>query len=290
MRVPFGDDKLLIEEATPHSFQGVDLSFFSAGASVARELVPVALAQGAVVVDNSSAFRMEANVPLVVPEINAAAMQGRLFPVANCTAIVLCMAIAPLRSLGRIERLIVSTYQAASGGGAALLEDLFDQTRQSLAGDPVTPSVSPHPYAFNLFSHNTPVGDDGLNGEEAKVIAETRKILDQPDLKINVTCVRVPIPRAHTLTITAEFVGFAPTEDAVRAAIEAFPGLCLVDDRSSNRFPMPAEATGRDEVLVGRIRRDPSHSSAIQLMACGDQLRKGAALNGVQIARKLGLL
>jgi len=199
------------------------------------------------------------------------------------------MAVAPLRSLGRIERIVVSTYQSASGAGAAAMEELATQTRDVLEGRPAVPAVMPHVYAFNLFSHNTPVGSDGYNEEESKVIEESRKILNDTGLRINPTCIRVPVMRAHSESITVEFAGSAPSEHDVRACLAAAPGVAVVDDRAQNRFPMPLDATGIDDVLVGRIRRDVSHSSAISLFVAGDQLRKGAALNAVQIAeRKIG--
>lgn len=285
----FGGRHLCIELAEPTSFTGVDLAFFSAGASRSRALVPAALEARAIVIDNSSAFRMDPSVPLIIPEINWSDVkpEHRLFPVANCTAIVLCMAIAPLRALGQIERVIVSTYQSASGGGAAMMHELEAQTREVLAGRPAEPKVLPQPYAFNLFSHNTPINEHGYNEEEWKVIQETRKMLGLPDLRLSVTCVRVPVMRAHSESITVEYRGQAPSEAAVRDALSKAPGVRVVDDREANRFPTPLEASGREEILVGRIRKDMSHASAISLFAAGDQLLKGAALNGVQIAEKL---
>lgn len=285
----FKDEPICIEVAQPDSFSGVDVAFFSAGASRSRSLAPAALAAGAVVIDNSSAFRMDEGVPLVVPEINwdAAKADDRLFPVGNCTAIILCMAIAPLRALGKIERLVVSTYQSASGGGAAMMQELEDQTKAVLAGEPAQPKVLKQPYAFNLFSHNTAINEHGYNEEEWKVIQETRKILSMPDLRVNVTCVRVPVMRAHSVSVTVEYAGNAPSEDEVRQALAKAPGVRVVDDRAENVFPTPLAASGTEEVLVGRIRKDVSHPSAISLFASGDQLLKGAALNAVQIAEKL---
>lgn len=285
----FKGETIPVKEALPEAFKGVDLALFSAGATRSRALAPAALAAGAVVVDNSSAFRMDPDVPLVVPEINwdAVRPEHRLIAVPNCSAIVLLMAVYPLSKLGRIERVIVSTYQSASGGGAALMADLEDQTRAAVQGEEPEPKVSPHPYAFNLFSHNTAINEHGYNEEEWKVIEESRKILSMPDLRINATCVRVPVLRAHSESITVEFASAAPTEDQVRQALEEAPGVRVVDDRAANHFPMPIEASGQDEVLVGRIRRDLSHPSAISLFACGDQLRKGAALNAIQIAERV---
>ena len=278
-----------VEEATPEAFEGVDVAFFSAGAARSKALAPAALAAGALVVDNSSAFRMREEVPLVVPEINLDAVPrgAKLVAVPNCSAILLLMAVHPLRALGHIERLIVSTYQSASGGGAAVMEELREATRAALEGRDYPPRAVPHPYAFNLFSHNTAIGDTGANEEETKVVEESRKILGMPDLRLNVTCVRVPVLRAHSESVTVEFAGPAPSEVAARAALEAAPGVRVVDDRAANRFPMPAEASGGDDVLVGRIRQDPSNPNGLCLFLAGDQLLKGAALNAVQIAEAL---
>ena len=285
----YKNDKIAVELASPDSFQDIDVAFFSAGASRSRELAPSAVRAGAVVIDNSSAFRMDDDVPLVVPEINWQSVrpEHKVLAVPNCTAIVLLMAIYPLAKLGKIGRVILSTYQSASGGGAALMADLEEQTREFLQSGSAEPKVSPHPYAFNLFSHNTPVGPNGYNEEESKVIQESRKILGMPELRINVTCVRVPVLRAHSESITLDFEGEAPSEDSIREALATSPGVRVVDDRTANHFPMPCEASGQDDVLVGRIRRDLSSPSSICLFACGDQLRKGAALNAIQIAEKL---
>ena len=280
---------IAVELASPSSFEGIDVAFFSAGASRSRELAPHAVRAGATVVDNSSAFRMDDGVPLVVPEINwhSVRPEHKVLAVPNCTAIVLLMAIYPLTKLGKIERVIMSSYQSASGGGAALMADLEEQTKRFLKSGACEPEVSPHPYAFNLFSHNTPIGENGYNEEENKVIQESRKILGMPDLPINVTCVRVPVLRAHSESITVDFAGTAPSEDAIREALSSSPGVRVVDDRGKNYFPMPCDASGQDDVLVGRVRRDQSRTNSICLFACGDQLRKGAALNAIQIAEKL---
>jgi aspartate-semialdehyde dehydrogenase len=288
-RLRSGSTEIVVKEATSSAFEECEIVFFSAGASRSRDLAPAALAAGAWVIDNSSAFRMNPEVPLVVPEINFDAIQDqhRLIANPNCSAIIMLMAVAPLQRLGRIARLIVSTYQSASGAGAAAMEELREQTQNELSGQPLVPKVMPHPYAFNLFSHNTPIDETGANEEERKVVEESRKILNRPDLGINVTCVRVPVMRAHSESITVEFEEAAPSEEEVREVLRQSPGVRLVDDRETNTFPMPRDATGIDEVLVGRIRRDPSHPRAICLFVAGDQLRKGAALNAVQIAERL---
>ena len=284
--IPFKGAEVPVEEATSEAFGGIDVAFFSAGATRSKALVPAALKAGALVVDNSSAFRMQPEVPLVVPEINldAVAPRGKLVAVPNCTAILLCMALQPLRALGTIERIVVSTYQSASGGGAAVMEELRESTRAYLEGREFTPKAIPHPYAFNLFSHNTPVGPDGANEEETKVVEESRKILGMPGLRANVTCVRVPVLRAHCESVTVEFAEAAPSEAAVSETLAAAPGVRVVDDRAGNHFPMPVEASGGGDVLVGRIRRDPSNERGLCLFLSGDQLLKGAALNAVQIA------
>ena len=288
-RMAFEGTDLRVEEVGPGSFEGIDIAFFSAGASRSRDFAPHALRARATVIDNSSAFRMDPDVPLVVPEINMDAVgpEHRLIANPNCSAIILLMAVAPLRRLGLIERLIVSTYQSASGAGAAAMRELEEQSRAVLEGRTPEPKVMPHIYAFNLFSHNTAINEHGYNDEEWKVINESRKILGMPELRINVTCVRVPVLRAHSESVTVEFAGDAPSEDRVREAVESFPGLRLVDDRAGNVFPMPLAASGQNDVLVGRIRKDVSNSSAISMFIAGDQLLKGAALNAVQIAEKL---
>jgi aspartate-semialdehyde dehydrogenase len=283
---------IVIEEAKPDSFAGVDFAFFSAGASRSRALAPAAIEAGAIVIDNSSAFRMDPEVPLAVPEVNPDVITptSRLFAVPNCTAIILLVAIKPLFALGKVDRVVVSTYQSASGGGAKVMDELLSETAQAVgAGEDQggREKVLPHPYAFNLFSHNTPINEHGYNEEEWKVIQESRKILGLPDLRINVTCVRVPVVRAHSESITVEFAGDAPTEEQVRQALSVAPGVKVVDDRETNTFPMPITASGQGDVLVGRIRKDVSHPSAISMFVAGDQLLKGAALNAIQIAEYL---
>lgn len=288
-RQRFRGEELCVELATPEVFDGVDVAFFSAGASRSREFAPHAVKAGAVVIDNSSAFRMDPNVPLVVPEINFDAIPPgcRLVANPNCTAIVLLMAVAPLRTLGKIERIVMSSYQSASGAGAMAMQELIDQTRVVLEGGKAVPKEFPHQCAFNVFSHNTPIDETGYNEEERKVIAESQKILGDPSLRINATCVRVPVLRAHSESITVEFAGQAPSVGAVREALSRAPGVVVVDDRATNTFPMPAFASGKDEVFVGRIRQDLSDPNALCLFVSGDQLLKGAALNAVQIGERM---
>lgn len=287
--MPFRGVNVPVSAVSESLFDDVQIAFMSAGAEAARTWAPIALAKGAVVIDNSSAFRMEDDVPLIVPEINwsAVAEHHRLFPVGNCTAIILMMAVAPLRQFGNLKRLVVSTYQSVSGAGARAMDELQTQMRAIAKGEELVYEVFPQPIACNLFSHNTPINDRGYNGEEWKVIEETRKTLMQPDLPIEVTCIRVPVMRAHSMSVNVEFDGPAPSVDDVRNALTNSPGVRLVDDRANNHFPTPCEAADSDDILVGRIRQDASNANAISLFCCGDQLRKGAALNGIQIAERL---
>jgi len=280
--------KHVVEAVSAEAFQGVDVAFFSAGASRSREWAPAANDAGALVVDNSSAFRMHPDVPLVVPEVNWDAVKStdKLIANPNCSAIIMLMAVAPLRKLGTIKRIIVSTYQSASGAGAAAMRELEEQTRTVLAGGEAKPEVFPHKYAFNLFSHNTAIGDNGYNEEENKVVEESRKILGMSGLRINPTCVRVPVLRAHSESITVEFEGAAPCVECVRETLAASPGVRVVDDRVNNVFPMPLDASGIEDVLVGRIRQDISDPNSLSLFVAGDQLLKGAAQNAVQIAER----
>ncbi len=287
----FKGEALPIEALGADSFAGVDIALFSAGSGPSKDFAPRAVEAGAIVIDNSSAFRMDASVPLVVPEINGADAFAHRGIVANpnCTAIIACMALKPLDRANRIARVIAATYQAASGAGAAAMEELRESTRAYLAGRDFAPTVLPHPYAFNVFSHNAKVDPDtGYNDEELKVHAESRKILGRPDLRISATCVRVPVLRAHCEALTVEFERPMAADEA-RAILGDAPGVRIVDDRERNYFPMPKDASGQGDVLVGRIRQDLSDPSgrSIMLFVAGDQLLKGAALNAVQIAELL---
>ena len=286
--VTFKGAEVTVQATSPSAFQGVDLAFFSAGATRSRAFVPHARAAGALVVDNSSAFRMDPSIPLVVPEVNPEALNGHPGVVANpnCVAAIAVMGLAPLARLARIERVVMSTYQSASGAGQRAMEDLIVQTKAHLAGQEVVPRVLKHPYAFNLFSHDADIEANGYNGEENKVVAELRKIMGRPSLPISVTCVRVPVLRAHTISLNVEFDREVSVDEARQALTEA-AGVILQDDRAANHFPMPWDASGQDDVLVGRLRRDPSRATALDVLACGDQLLKGAALNAVQIAESL---
>lgn len=286
IRIPVGGREIAVQELNERSFEGVNYAIFSAGGDRSKQFAPIAVRAGCTVIDNSSAFRMDADVPLVIPEINPedARSHRGILAVPNCSTIILAVAVWPLNRANRVTRIVVSTYQAASGAGAAAMEELRTQTHSVLHGQPAAPNVFPHTIAFNLFSHNTPIGDDGYNTEERKMIQETRKIFHEPDLALTATCIRVPVMRAHSESINLTFER-PITPNAAREVLARAPGLRIVDDRVGNRFPMPLDASGVDEVLVGRIRQDLSQpdNRGLELFVAGDQLRKGAALNALQI-------
>ena len=289
--VDFRGQTITIEELTERSFEGVDIALFSAGGAASRAFAPAAVKAGAVVIDNSSAFRMDRNVPLVIPEINERRIKEHkgIIAVPNCSAITALVPLWPIHRNNRIRRVIIATYQAASGAGAAAMQELVESTRANLEGRPFQPKVMPHPYAFNLFSHNTAIDPEtGYNEEETKVINETRKIFEDERIAIGITCVRVPVLRAHSQAITFECER-PITEDEVREILSTAPGVRIVDHRIQNYFPMPADASGQDDVLVGRIRADLSDPTghSISMFVAADQLLKGAALNAVQIAELL---
>jgi aspartate-semialdehyde dehydrogenase len=289
--IDFRGKSIVIEELNESSFEGVDIALFSAGGGVSRKFAPIAVKAGAVVIDNSSAFRMDPDVPPVIPEINAGRIREHrgIIAVPNCAAITALTPLWPIHRNNRVKRLILSTYQAASGAGAAAMEELIESTRASLNGQAYPPRVMPHPYAFNLFNHNTPIDPaTGYNDEETKVIRETRKIFEDDRIAVGVTCVRVPVLRAHCAAITFECEK-PITEAEVCAMLSNAPGVRIVDNRAKNHFPMPIDASGQDDVLVGRIRSDLSDASghSVAMFAAADQLLKGAALNAIQIAELL---
>ena len=289
-KIAFRDASVPVEVLDDRSLADVDVALFSAGSGITRKFAPTAGKQ-TVIIDNSSAFRMEAGIPLVVPEINGdmAFRHGGLIANPNCTAIITAMTVWPLHRQVPVRRLFASTYQAASGAGAAAMEELRLSTEACLAGKTYAPRVLPHPYAFNVFSHNDVVDvNTGSNGEETKVANELRKIMSHPELRIGVTCVRVPVLRAHTIVLSVEFERPVRPEEA-KDVLSSAPGVRIVDDRARNHFPMPIEATGRDEILAGRFRPDYGDPTGhtISMMLSGDQLLKGAALNAVQIAELL---
>jgi aspartate-semialdehyde dehydrogenase len=286
----FRGQDLRIQELTETSFAGVDIALFSAGGGISKRFAPIAVRAGAVVIDNSSAFRMQDEVPLVVPEINAGEIGRHRGIIANpnCAAIISILPLWPVHRKNPIQRLQLTTYQAASGAGAAAMEELREATRAHLEGREYHHTVLPHPYAFNVFSHNTRVDPaTGYNEEETKVMQEARKIFGEPNLRVSATCVRVPVLRAHCVAVTFE-CREPITPQRVRELLTDAPGVRIVDDVANNYFPMPKDASGQDDVLVGRIRKDVSDPSnrSISLFCAGDQLLKGAALNAVQIAEQ----
>jgi aspartate-semialdehyde dehydrogenase len=283
--------EIVVEVLTDASFEGVDIALFSAGSTIAKQYASAAVQSGAIVIDNSSAFRMDPKVPLIVPEVNAASLAAHQGIIANpnCVAAIAVMALAPLHRAHAIRRVAAATYQAASGGGGAMMEELRASTSAYLCGTHFEPKVLATSYAFNLFSHNSDVDPEtGYNGEELKVMAETRRILNIPDLPISITCIRVPVLRAHAIALTVTFDEAIGVDEA-REILGFAPGVRVVDDRVANHFPMPSEASEQDDVLVGRIRKDLGDPSGrtLALFVAGDQLLKGAALNAVQIAEML---
>jgi aspartate-semialdehyde dehydrogenase len=286
----FCGDSIPVEVASSESFKGLDVILASAGATATRELMPAIRKSGAILIDNSSAFRMEPEVPLVVPEVNPDALNGHKGVIANpnCVAIILTVAIAPIHRKVGIRRVVVSTYQSVSGAGLAAMKELESQTRTVLEGKEAVPCALPHPIAFNVFSHNSTVQSTGYNGEETKVMMETRKILGDSELAVTATCVRVPVVRAHSESINLT-LRKPLSRDEAKDLLSKSPGIEIMDDWENNAFPTPKIASGRDSVYVGRIRSDVSQpgNSGLDLFVCGDQLRKGAALNAVQIAERI---
>ena len=289
-QIEFAGTTHTIEELTHESFKGVQIAFFSAGGAISKEFAPSAVKAGAVVVDNTSFFRMKDGIPLVVPEVNADQIpkHNGLIANPNCCTIIMVVPLWPLHQVNRIKRIVVSTYQSVSGAGAWGLYELDAQVKAYAAGQPIVKEKFPHQIVNNLFSHNTKVAENGYNDEENKMVAETRKIFGDAKIQVAPTCIRVPIPRAHSESINVEFER-PMTPAQVRAILAKAPGVRIVDDVENNHFPMPLEASGQDDVLVGRIRQDVSRDDGrgIEMFVSGDQVRKGAATNAVQIAEKL---
>jgi aspartate-semialdehyde dehydrogenase len=284
----FKGENLSIESVSDRAFENVDLVLASAGGSTSKTWATKAVEKGAVVIDNSSAFRMHPEVPLVVPEVNPldAANHKGIIANPNCTTILMTLAVWPLHQVNPVQRIVAATYQSASGAGAKAMAEVKSQASAILQGQPPVAEVLPYTLAFNLFPHNSPLNDVGYCEEEMKMVNETRKIFGTQQIRITATCVRVPVLRAHSEAINIEFqTPFNP--DVAREILSSAPGVKLVEDWRTNHFPMPIEATGKDEVLVGRIRQDISHPCGLELWLCGDQIRKGAALNAVQIAELL---
>ena len=286
--ISFLNHSIALQVIQDGCFKGLDFVFFSAGSSISKKYAPIAVSEGAVVIDNSSAFRMENNVPLIIPEINPEALfthQG-IIANPNCSTIIMLMAVAPLHKARKVKRIIVSTYQAASGAGALAMQDLFEETKAFLLNEPFERKVIPHPYAFNLFLHNSPLRDNDYSEEELKMLYETRKILDDPSIQVSATCVRVPVLRAHSESLNIEFQEPISKEEAYDI-LKKTQGVKVLEDRPNNRFPMPIDASGQDEVFCGRIRQDLSQKNTLELWVVADQILKGAALNAVQIAELL---
>ena len=286
--VTFRGDAVPVRRVEASAFSGIEIAFCSAGSAQSREIAPLLVRAGATVVDKSNAFRMDPQVPLVVPEINPNAVKTHRGIVAspNCTTIVTVMPLKPLHDAGRLRRVIATSYQAVSGAGVNGIEDLRQQTQAWARGEAITPRFFPHQIAFNLIPHIDAFGADGYTGEERKLVDETRKILEAPELRISPTTVRVPVFTCHSVAVNAE------TEERIgaaraRALFEGFPGLRLWDDPAQGRYPMPVTVEGQDECFVGRVRDDLSHPNALNFWVVGDQLRKGAATNAVQIAELL---
>lgn len=284
----FRGETLHVEALNDRAFNQIDLVFASAGGRISQQWAPKAVEAGAVVIDNSSAFRMDPHTPLVVPEVNpqAAAEHQGIIANPNCTTILMALAVWPLHQFQPLQRLVVATYQSASGAGARAMAEVQQQTKDILAGKEPCAEIFPYPLAFNLFPHNSALNQQGYCEEEMKMVNETRKIFAAPKLRISATCVRVPVLRAHSEAVNLEFS--SPFEVAkAREILSQSPGVKLVEDWQANYFPMPIEASGQDAVLVGRIRQDLSHPCGLELWLSGDQIRKGAALNAIQIAELL---
>lgn len=286
--VRFRGESIPVEELTEGSFDKIDIAFFSAGREIARKYAPLARKAGAIVIDNSPAFRMDADVPLVIPEINAGDVREHRGIIANpnCTAAVALMAIYPLHRAFGVRRVIASSFQAVSGTGARAIAELKQQVEAIVQDRQSSPEVYPHPIAFNVLPHVGSFGQSGYTSEEDKFQNEGRKIMHLPEFKASVTCVRVPVYRAHSVAVSAEFERPVSVEQA-RETLAKAPGLELVDEPHNNRYPMPLDVAGKDNCAVGRVRRDCAFENGLSFWVSGDQLLKGAALNAVQIAELL---
>ena len=287
-KVNWKECQICTQEVTANSFSGVDLVFASAGGTISQKWVEIIKNNNAILIDNSSAFRMREDVPLVVPEVNPEEVLEHKGIIANpnCTTILLTLVLSPLNSISRIKRVIVSTYQSASGAGQLAMEELKFLTKKYLEGDPQKSQILPHSLAFNLFLHNSPILENKYCEEEMKMINETRKILNIPNLKLSATCVRVPILRSHSEAVNIEFDNKINTSYVIDK-LKKSKGIDFIEDINLNRFPMPEDVQEKDNIAVGRVREDLSNGNALELWLCGDQIRKGAALNAVQIAEIL---
>lgn len=286
--VPFKGGDLTVQAVRPESFEGIDLAFISVDDDVSREWVPIAAKAGAVVIDKSNAWRMQADVPLVVPEVNIEDLAQHHGVIAgpNCSTIQMVVALAPIHRINPITRIICDSYQSVSGAGAPAVDELWDETRALAAGEQVAPKVYPYPIAMNLFPHIGSFSANGYCSEEIKLINETRKIMHAPDLPISATTVRVPVEVSHSEAVHIELTR-PMSAGEVRSLLATEPGLAIIDEPSEAQYPMPLFATGKDEVFVGRIRNDLSHPHGIAMWIVSDNLRKGAALNAIQVAEQL---
>lgn len=280
--------ELTVQEMTPESFEGVDIALFSCGAGISKKMRDAVTAAGAVMIDNSSAFRMDADVPLVVPEVNPgdASWHSGVIANPNCSTIQMVVALKPLYDIAPIKRVVVSTYQAASGGGAPAMEELYNQTKAFLAGDELSVEVFQHRIAFNCIPHIDIFMEDDSTKEEWKMVVETKKIMGDDAIAVAATCVRVPVLRCHAESVNVEFAGDVSVE-AARAAYQSAPGITLMDDCATNTYPMPGLLEGTNDTYIGRLRQDPTVEHGLALWVVADQIRKGAALNAVQIAQLL---
>ncbi len=287
-KVPFGNAELTVETCEKQAFAGVDIALFAVGDAVSKTLAPEAVEMGAVVIDNSSAWRMDENVPLVVPECNAEALRGHKGIIANpnCSTIIALVPIKPLHEYANVKRIVASTYQAVSGAGVRGIEELTLQTRDVLEGKPAAPAAFAHQIAFNLIPHIDYFEENGYTHEEMKMFREGRKILGAPELMVSCTCVRVPVYRSHSEAITIETERELTVEKA-RELLASAPGVKLFDDPAKYEYPMPKDTSDGDLIWVGRIRKDISAPNSLVFWCAGDQIRKGAALNAVQIGEKL---
>ncbi len=287
-KLPVNDQEIEVEETAPESFQGVDIALFSAGAEISRHFSPIAAREGAVVVDNSAAFRMDKTVPLVVPEVNPEDIRWHKGIIANpnCSTIQMVVALYPLHKVNPIKRIVVDTYQSVSGTGSAAIDELRTQAKQVLEGQAAVPHVYHHQIAFNILPEIDVFMDNGYSKEEWKMVEETRKIMHADDVAVSATCARVPVFVGHSESVHIEFSRVMPVDEAQQILAQA-PGVRLLDDTSISLYPQPWSAAGTDEVFVGRIRQDASHPNGLVMWVVADNLRKGAALNAVQVAEEM---
>jgi aspartate-semialdehyde dehydrogenase len=289
-KITFGGESIEVKKLDENSFEGIDIALFSAGGGRSREFAPIAVQAGAVVIDNSSAYRMDEDVPLVIPEINPEALEGYkkkgIVANPNCTTAVTVMALKPLHDIGKIKRVVAASYQAVSGAGAQAIEELRSQTIAWVNGESIEVRTFPHQIAFNLLPQIDSFMENGYTKEEMKLHNETRKILSDDTIALTATTVRVPVFRAHSIAVNIETEKKISITEA-KQALDSFPGVRVVDEPQSLTYPMPIDASGKDDCIVGRIREDFTVPSGLSFWVVGDQLRKGAALNAVQIAELL---